>query len=70
MTAQQQLASILSYFSETGHVPATAVDFLRDHGSAIAELIEAAEYAAEASTFRPAADRLYAALRKLTQEAR
>lgn len=43
MTAQQQLVSILASRDETGHVPATAVDFIRDHGPALVELIEAAK---------------------------
>lgn len=77
MTAQQQLAEYLADDAEARELGAPlyhmrAVEFLRDHGPAIAELIEALVLVNSATNddqFLAARYRQSAALRKLTQEA-
>lgn len=87
MTAQQQLESILASSAETGHVPATAVDFIREHGPMLSVLMMAyvdrksaveamrqteynsAKRLAAIKAYDAADDAIFAALRKLTQDA-
>lgn len=78
MTAQQQLAElneITALLKSTPHTPddagewaRNAVHFIRDHGTAIAELIEAA-YLVGCFPSENRLARLAYSLRKLTQDA-
>ena len=68
MSAQKQLADLNVALAEhLGSSMQKAALFLRDHGPAIAELIDAV--ANQAANSRPMTKQMQAALRKLTQDA-